>query len=397
MMKSEAFDVAVIGAGPAGLMAAYRASLRGLKVVVFDPNKKQGRKLRITGKGRCNVCNSCDIQTIMKNISSDGRFLYSSLNRFGPDDVINFFESNGVKLKIERGNRVFPQSDNANEIADCMVQLCLNNSVVFERKKIREFSEIKAKAIIIATGGCSYPLTGSDGNGYKLAKMLGHTIVDPFASLVPLESNDFFCKTLQGFAPKNVVLKLFKDGKLIYKELGEMLFTHFGVSGPLVLTASSHMRNNYSNYSLEIDFKPALDEQKLDNRILKVLSENSNKDIINVLPDVIGCSMSPIILSLSNINPSTKCNAITKKQRSSIKQLLKSFPISITGKRSIDEAIITAGGVSTKEIDPKTMRSRLNDKYYFAGEILDVDACTGGFNLQIAWSTGYVAGEEVLK
>ena len=382
------YDVAIIGGGPAGLMAAYRAHLRGLSVVIYDPNRQLGRKLRITGKGRCNVCNNCDIKTIMENIPGDGRFLYSALNRFSPSDVMAFFESRGVPLKTERGMRVFPVSDNANDIAEALI--IKDIPVIHEFK--RQLSG--AKAFIIATGGCSYPLTGSNGNGYELAKSIGHTIIEPKASLVPLVSPDEFCRTLQGVAPKNIVLKLYKDNKLIYKELGEMLFTHFGISGPLVLTASSHMRED-AQYKIELDLKPGLDDAKLDLRMLRDINENANKSISNVLPKLVGSSMTPVIMDIAGIDNKI-CNALTKEERTRIRTVIKSFPISISGKRPIDEAIVTSGGVNLKEINPRTMQSKLDDRVYFAGEVLNLDAYTGGFNLQIAWSTGFVAGEEVL-
>ena len=386
--------VAVIGAGPSGMMAAYRAALNGNEVSVYDPNEKHGRKLRITGKGRCNVCNNCDINTVLANIPGDGRFLYSALNRFSPADVIDFFESNGVKLKTERGNRVFPESDNANDIADCMATLCANAGVKFVRKKVDSISQLSYDKLIIATGGLSYPLTGSTGFGYDFARELGHHIIEPKPSLIPLESDDAWCSELQGFSPKNVVLRAYENDRLIYKELGEMLFTHFGVSGPLVLTASSHM-NNPANCRLEIDFKPALDDNKLDERILRDFKENANKHFGNYLPSLTGKSMAAVVAKLAEIDNDVPVNEITHAQRTKLRMLLKSFPVAITGTRPIDEAIVTKGGVDTKEINPRTMESKLVPDVYFCGEVLNLDAYTGGFNLQIAWSTGFVAGESV--
>lgn len=387
-------NVSVIGAGAAGLMAAYRAALRGNKVTVFDPNQKQGRKLRITGKGRCNVCNACDVKTIMANIPGDGRFLFSALNAFGPERVMDFFESKGVKLKIERGNRVFPESDNANDIADLLVKLCTNAGVRFIRKTVKTLDELPEGSIIIATGGMSYPLTGSTGAGYAFARSLGHTIIPPKPSLIPLESDDEFCRELQGFAPKNVMLRAYEDDKLIYRELGEMLFTHFGVSGPLVLSASAHMRDfpNHS-YRLEIDLKPGLDEEKLEARILRDFSENANKQFINYLPKLTGSSLAPVICRLTGIPETMPVNSVTREQRAKLRAVLKAFPVHITGTRPIDEAIITAGGVKTSEINPRTMESKLAPGVFFCGEVLNLDAYTGGFNLQIAWSTGFLAGE----
>ena len=388
--------IAIIGAGPAGMMAAYRASKRGLDVTLYDPNDKLGRKLRITGKGRCNICNACEVKNVLDNITGDGRFLYSALSRFGPSDVMAFFEENNLPLKVERGNRVFPVSDNANDVADLMRNLCLSAGVRIIKKKIHSLKELDYDAVLLSTGGMSYPKTGSDGTGYELAKSAGHTIVSPRASLVPLESSDWFCKELQGFSPRNVVVRAFEDGKQIYKEMGEMLFTHFGVSGPLILSASAHF-NSFDNARIEIDFKPALDDNKLDQRILRDFGDNSNKLFINYLPKLVGNSMAPVISSLLEIPYETKINEITHEQRARLRILLKSFPVEICGTRPIDEAIITRGGVDLKEVNPRTMQSKINPKLYFAGEILNLDAYTGGYNLQIAWSTGYVAGEEMLN
>ena len=391
-------DVSVIGGGPAGLMAAYRALNRGLSVTLYDPNRQLGRKLRITGKGRCNVCNNCDIQTFLANIPGDGRFLYPALNRFSPADTMAFFEEIGVPLKTERGFRVFPVSDNANDVAEALVQKLRDGGCSFARKKVASLDELDSDAIILATGGCSYPVTGSDGNGYALAGSAGHTIIPPRASLIPLTSDDGYCALLQGFAPKNVVLRLYEDDRLIYRELGEMLFTHFGVSGPLVLTASAHMRNvDQSDYRLEIDFKPALDEKKLDLRILRDFEENSNKQFIHVLPGLTGRSMALVVAGLAGIEETKPCHEISHEERVRLRTVLKAFPVHITGTRPIAEAIVTAGGVDTKEVNPRTMESKCRQGLHFAGEILNLDAYTGGFNLQIAWSTGFVAGESVLK
>ena len=392
------FDVAVIGAGPAGMMAAYRAALRGLSVVVYDSNQKCGRKLRITGKGRCNITNNCDVKEFMSNIPGDGRFLYSAVNRFSMQDVMAFFEAEGLPLKTERGNRVFPVSDNANDVADLLTGLLKRQGVVIKRKTLKSLDEAEGEAVIIATGGCSYPLTGSTGWGINQAQKLGHNVIPPSPSLVPLESDDSYCRDLQGFSLKNVTLRAYEGDKLIFKELGEMLFTHFGVSGPLVLSASAHMRGfGEKQYHLEIDLKPALDEKALDSRILRDFSEYSNRQFINYLPKLTGKSMAEVVCSLSGIPGSTPCHDITREQRHGLERVLKAFPVSVSGTRPIDEAIVTAGGVDTREINPRTMQSLINPKYYFAGEILNLDAYTGGFNLQIAWSTGFVAGEEVLK
>lgn len=405
-------ELVVIGGGAAGMMCAYNAAQRGMSVVLVDPNRQLGRKVRITGKGRCNVTNNCDIKEFMRNIPGDGRFLYSALNRFSPADTIAFFESHGLPLKTERGNRVFPVSDNANDVAGLMARLCERSGVTIIRstaKKIlteggavsavvTEEGTIACRAAAVCTGGLSYPLTGSTGAGYRFARELGHTVTETRPSLVPLESEDDCCAQMQGFSLKNVTLSAYEDERLIYKELGEMLFTHFGVSGPLVLSASSHMRNfGRAKYRLEIDLKPALDEKKLDARILRDFEKYSNKEFKNALADLAGHTMIPVLVRLSGIPEDTKANSITREQRMRLLRLFKAFPVSVSGTRPIDEAIVTAGGVSTKEIDPRTMGSKLVQGLYFAGEVLDLDGYTGGFNLQIAWSTGFVAGNSVLK
>lgn len=405
-------ELVVIGGGAAGMICAYNAAQRGMSVVLVDPNRQLGRKVRITGKGRCNVTNNCDIKEFMRNIPGDGRFLYSALNRFSPADTIAFFESHGLPLKTERGNRVFPVSDNANDVAGLMARLCERSGVTLIRstaKKIlteggavsavvTEEGTIACRAAAVCTGGLSYPLTGSNGAGYRFARELGHTVTETRPSLVPLESEDDCCAQMQGFSLKNVTLSAYEDERLIYKELGEMLFTHFGVSGPLVLSASSHMRNfGRAKYRLEIDLKPALDEKKLDARILRDFEKYSNKEFKNALADLAGHTMIPVLVRLSGIPEDTKVNSITREQRMRLLRLFKVFPVSVSGTRPIDEAIVTAGGVSTKEIDPRTMGSKLVQGLYFAGEVLDLDGYTGGFNLQIAWSTGFVAGNSVLK
>lgn len=405
-------DLVVIGGGAAGLMCAITAADRGVHVTLLDPNKKLGRKVRITGKGRCNVTNNCDIKGFMENIPSDGRFLYSALNRLSPTDTISFFESHGVKLKTERGNRVFPVSDNANEVADMLERLCIESGVKILRTTAKQILTengavsavetpdgiIKCRAAAICTGGMSYPLTGSKGDGYKFAKEFGHNIIQPRASLVPLESDDDYCGQMQGFSLRNVTLSLYENDKLIYKELGELLFTHFGLSGPLVLSASSHMRNrDKAVYSVRIDLKPALDEKKLDARILRDFELFSNREFKNSLEKLAGKTMIPVLIKLSGIPPEQKVNTITHQQRMGLVKLFKEFPVSISGTRPIEEAIVTSGGVDTKEVNPRTMESKLVEGLFFAGEVLNLDGYTGGFNLQIAWSTGYVAGKSVLK
>ena len=403
-------ELVVIGGGAAGMMCACTAAQRGVKTLLLEPNRQLGRKVRITGKGRCNVTNSCDIKTFMANIPGDGRFLYSALNRLSPADTMAFFESHGLPLKVERGNRVFPVSDNANDVAGTLTRLCERAGVEILHTEARDILTedgavtavvtkdgiVECTAVALCTGGVSYPLTGSTGAGHRMAKKLGHSVTPLRPSLVPLESGDAYCGEMQGFALKNVCLSALEDDKLIYKELGEMLFTHFGVSGPLVLSASAHMRNmGKAVYRLEIDLKPALDEKKLDARLLRDFEKYANKEFKNALGDLAGHTMIPVLIRLSGIPEDTKVNSITREQRMKLLHLLKAFPVSVSGTRPIDEAIVTAGGVSTKEVNPRTMESKLVKGLYFAGELLDLDGYTGGFNLQIAWSTGFVAGNSV--
>lgn len=403
-------DAVVIGGGAAGMMCSAVAAERGLDVILLEPNKILGRKLRITGKGRCNVTNNCDIREFLNNIPGDGRFLYSALNRLSPRDTMELFESLGLHLKTERGNRVFPVSDNANDVAGTL-QRYMNRAgvrvihssakhIITEADTVTGVetcdSVIECRAAVICTGGLSYPLTGSRGAGYKMAQELGHTVTPTRPSLVPLESDDDYCAEMQGFSLKNVTLSAYEDDKLIYKELGEMLFTHFGVSGPLVLSASSHMRRfGEAKYELRIDLKPGLDEKKLDARLLRDFEKYANRDFANSLGDLAGKAMIPVLVRLSGIPAETKVNSITREQRHELLRLLKSFPVSVSGPRPIDEAIVTSGGVSTKEINPRTMQSKLVGGLYFAGEVMDLDAYTGGFNLQIAWSTAYVAANSI--
>ena len=403
-------DAVVIGGGAAGMMCSAVAAERGLDVILLEPNKILGRKLRITGKGRCNVTNNCDIREFLNNIPGDGRFLYSALNRLSPRDTMELFESLGLHLKTERGNRVFPVSDNANDVAGTL-QRYMNRAgvrvihssakhIITEADTVTGVETcdgvIECRAAVICTGGLSYPLTGSRGAGYKMAQELGHTVTPTRPSLVPLESDDDYCAEMQGFSLKNVTLSAYEDDKLIYKELGEMLFTHFGVSGPLVLSASSHMRRfGEAKYELRIDLKPGLDEKKLDARLLRDFEKYANRDFANSLGDLAGKAMIPVLVRLSGIPAETKVNSITREQRHELLRLLTSFPVSVSGPRPIDKAIVTSGGVSTKEINPRTMQSKLVGGLYFAGEVMDLDAYTGGFNLQIAWSTAYVAANSI--
>lgn len=403
-------DVVVIGGGAAGMMCSSVAAERGLDVILLEPNKLLGRKVRITGKGRCNVTNNCDVKQFMANIPGDGRFLYSALNRLSPTDTMAFFENLGLPLKTERGNRVFPVSDTALDVVRAFERFMKQNGVRWEHAKAlhiitedgavcgveTDAGQISCRAVVICTGGLSYPLTGSTGDGYRMAQELGHTVTERRPSLVPLESDDDYCAEMQGFSLKNVCLSAYEDDKLIYKELGEMLFTHFGVSGPLVLSASSHMRNfGKAKYRLEIDLKPALDEKKLDARLLRDFEKYANRDFANALGDLAGRTMIPVLVELSGIPADTKVNSITREQRHNLLKLFKAFPVSVSGPRPIDEAIVTSGGVCLKEVNPRTMESKLVSGLHFAGEVLDLDAYTGGFNLQIAWSTGYTAANSI--
>lgn len=407
-------DVIIIGAGAAGLMAAYSAGQDSKKALIFNKHKQAGKKIAITGKGRCNVTNNCDVDEFLKNVPTNPKFLYSALSSFTPADTMELFESLGVPLKTERGRRVFPQSDNAHDIADTLVKAAkaLGARLIDEKvtDMIIENSEIKGvvtksgeylcNKVIIATGGLSYPATGSDGDGYKLAEKAGHTVTKLSPSLSALVSDDKYCAQMMGLSLKNVQVTLFEHNgnkkKKKYCELGEMLFTHFGVSGPLILSASAHIYDisKYA-YSIEIDLKPALDESRLDARILRDFSEAKNKDFTNSLSKLIPSKMIPVVVSLSKIPPDKKVNLITKEERAGLVRLLKHFPVNICGYRPIEEAIITRGGISLSQINPKTMESKLCKGLFFAGEILDVDAYTGGYNLQIAFSTGFTAGKNV--
>lgn len=405
-------DLVVIGGGPAGMLCAIQAAQRGLSVTLLDRNLQLGRKLRITGKGRCNVTNDCDTREFMANIPGDGRFLYSAMSRFGTREVMAYFEGLGVPLKVERGNRVFPVSDNANDIANALARECERLCVRTLRCSARNIEtkdgavcavqtdgdKIPCRAAAICTGGLSYPKTGSDGWGYRMAAKLGHTVTPRRPSLVPLESDDAYCAEMQGFSLRNVTLSAYEDGKLIFRELGEMLFTHFGVSGPLVLSASAKMRRMGSaEYRLLIDLKPALDEKKLEARILRDIEENPRRSFHNLLGGLAGRSMVPVLEQLTAIPGEQRCTDFTREQRQRLIQILKAFPVHVSGTRPIDEAIVTAGGVCTREVDPRTMESKRIKGLYFAGEVLDLDAYTGGFNLQIAWCTGFVAGNAVEK
>lgn len=402
--------VIVIGGGAAGMMAAVSAARAGADTLLLERNDACGKKLRITGKGRCNVTNDCTIQEFLQNVPSNPRFLYSSLSRFDTEDTKAFFESEGVPLKVERGRRVFPESDRAEDIVRALVNACREAGVKIKHSRVRsliiengravgvrtEDGEERGDAVIIATGGKSYPRTGSDGDGYALAKEAGHTVTRLLPSLVPIVSDSKICPALQGLSLRNVALSIADrdSGKKIYEDFGEMLFTHFGLSGPMVLSASAHIPDiTTGRYEAHIDLKPALDEKTLDARLLSDFAKYANKDFANALGDLLPQKMIPVIISLSGIDPRKKVNSVTKEERRALGEVIKSLKIHLCGFRSITEAIITKGGVSTAEINPKTMESKLCGGLYFAGEVIDVDAYTGGYNLQIAFSTGTLAGE----
>ena len=402
------YDGIVIGGGAAGMMAAVTAAESGAKVLLLEANDRLGKKLLITGKGRCNVTNHCTAEEVLQNVPRNPRFLYSAMAAFPPKAAMDFFEANGCPLKTERGNRVFPQSDKSVSVLNALRRAMDRFGVKTETVRVTEILTDEGKAcgvraggkayranwVILATGGVSYPATGSTGDGYAIAKALGHTIVDPVGSLVPLEAVDGNCAKMQGLSLRNVSVRLLDGrGKVLYKDFGELLFTHFGVSGPTVLSASAHLKGE--NCRLLIDLKPALDEGKLNDRILRDLDQYRNRAMENALTDLLPRSMIPVVLGLLDIDPSMQANALKKEQRRKLVELIKAFPVEIKGKRPVAEAIITSGGVKVSEVDPKTMGSKLVKGLYFAGEILDCDAYTGGFNLQIAWATAVAAGTAV--
>ena len=407
-------DVLIIGAGAAGLMAAGTASMAGKSVILLERNDRPARKVMITGKGRCNVTNNCSsLEEIISNIPVNGRFLYSALSRFMPADTMELIEDMGVPLKTERGNRVFPVSDKAVDVVDALTAFATDDGAQIIKGRAKELiienGEVKgavtydgekffAEKVIIATGGKSYPATGSSGDGYILARQAGHTVTPLKPSLVSLECHEGFCTDLQGLTLKNVEIKAIdtKTNKEIYHDFGEMLFTHFGVSGPMILSASSHMREmEKGRYVIYIDMKPKLTPEQLDARILRDFSENTNKNFINSLGGLLPRKMIPVAVKLSGIKPTEKVNQITKEQRSRLVDVLKKFKVTVRDFSPIEEAIVTSGGVKVSEINPKTMESKLVKNLFFAGEVIDVDAYTGGFNLQIAFATGHLAGENV--
>ena len=403
------FDAVIVGGGAAGMMAAIAAAELGKKVLLLDKNEKLGKKIRITGKGRCNVTNNCEPRTVIESTPGNGRFLYSALERFAPEDTMRFFEDLQVPLKTERGSRVFPVSDNAHDIADALVKRMRALHVSVEQGCVRrilteegavcgvetEKETYFAPSVLLACGGASYPGTGSNGDGARLAEALGHTITPLRPSLVALQSDDPDCPAMQGLSLRNcgVAIRDNKKKKVIYTDFGELLFTHFGLSGPTVLSASAHMRDMApGRYTVELDLKPALTPEQLDQRLLRDLEKNKNKNFSNALDELLPQKMIPVIIKRSGIPPEEKCHTVTRIQRAALLEALKHFTVDISGFAPLAGAIVTAGGVRVKEIDPKTMQSKIIPGLFFAGEIMDVDAYTGGFNLQIAFSTGYAAG-----
>ena len=405
--------VVVVGGGPAGMTAAIAAAENGHDVLLLEQNEKLGKKLYITGKGRCNITNACETEELFLNVTKNAKFLYSAFYTYDNSRVMQFFEENGLALKTERGNRVFPVSDHSSDVIATLqkvlkekgVKTCLNTKVVkilTDKEMVcgvclENGDEIKLDALVIATGGFSYQSTGSTGDGYRFAKELGHNVTELSPALVPFCTKEDYVKELQGLSLKNVTVSVYRKNKKVYEDFGEMLFTHFGVSGPLILSASSRIPGNIANEELfmEIDLKPALTKEQLDKRILRDFEESQNKQFKNAIPKLLPLKMIPVVIELSEIQPEKKVNEITKEERERLVMTIKHFPVTITGLRDFNEAIITRGGVSVKEINPSTMESKKIRHLYFAGEVMDVDAVTGGFNLQIAWSSGYLAGTSI--
>lgn len=404
--------IIIIGGGAAGLIASATAAKRDEDVTVIEKNSRPARKVMITGKGRCNVTNACfDLDDLINSVVTNKRFMYSAFSSFMPYDTIALIEEMGVPTKIERGNRVFPESDKAVDIVDALVKNAKQSGVKFVQGTVTSFNTennviksvnladgtiIDGDAFAICTGGLSYQSTGSTGDGYRLAESIGHSITDIEPALISLVASNGFVPKLQGLSLRNISIKLLDGEKEIYSDFGEMLFTHYGVSGPVILSASSHMTHpKEHNYKIVIDLKPALDEQTLDKRIQRDFAENTNKDFINSLSKLLPNKLIPVIVKLSGIEPSEKVNQITKPQRQNLVHLLKNFTVNISDFRPINEAIITSGGIDVKEINPKTMGSKIIDNLFFAGEVIDVDAYTGGFNLQVAFSTGYLCGMNI--
>ena len=403
-------DLIVVGGGPAGMFAAITAARKGAKVLLLEKNDRLGKKLLITGKGRCNVTNDCPAEEVLRNTPRNGRFLYSAMTAFPPESTKQFFENQGCPLKTERGNRVFPQSDRSASILDSLKKALTDQGVTVKTGRVRQIltlegavsgvrtdgDEYTAPSVILATGGASYPATGSTGDGYAMAQKLGHRVIPAQGSLVPLETAGEDCRRMQGLSLRNVGVKLLDArGKVLYRDFGELLFTHFGVSGPTVLSASCHLKGE--GCCLVIDLKPALEEGKLDARILRDLELYQNRAMENALTDLLPRSMIPVVLDRLEIDPNMQANSLTKEKRRALVGLLKAFRVEITGKRPVAEAIITSGGVKVSEIDPKTMESKLVPGLFFAGELIDCDAYTGGFNLQIAWATAFAAGRSAAE
>ena len=408
--ETDCRQVIVIGGGAAGMMAAVKAADMGARVTLFEKNDRMGKKLRITGKGRCNLTNDCEIEEFMKNVPTNPRFLYGALNRFSPEDTKAFFEDLGVPLKTERGKRVFPCSDRAQDIVDALVKACRDRGVKFVQKNVSGLlaedgavvgvrvgeETFRGDAVIVCTGGSSYKQTGSDGAGYRFAKQMGLAVTSIVPSLVPLVSKDKWCAQMQGLSLKNVSMDIYDKTtkKTVFTDFGEMMFTHFGLTGPLVLYASAHLADvDSGKYEARIDLKPALDAKTLDSRLLQDFAMFANRDFANSLDRLLPQKMIPVVIARSGIDPHKKVNSITKEERQRLCELLKCFTVSVDGFRPINEAIITKGGVDVKQIRPGTMNAKGIPGLYFAGEVLDVDAYTGGFNLQIAFSTAVVAGE----
>ncbi|MBQ2987209.1 MAG: NAD(P)/FAD-dependent oxidoreductase [Tyzzerella sp.] len=404
--------VLVVGGGAAGMFAAIFAAYNGNEVHIFEKNEKLGKKLFITGKGRCNITNASDMETLFSSVVTNSKFLYSSFYGYTNQDVIEFFERIGVNTKIERGNRVFPVSDHSSdviagltrELQQLGVEIHLHTAVKkvvgkerFEYIELQKGTRIEGDVCIVATGGFSYQTTGSTGDGYRFAKELGHQVTGILPALVPLTIKEWYAKELQGLSLRNVKATIYDEKKKLYDDFGEMLFTHYGVSGPLMLSASSYIGNILKEKELKlvIDLKPALTSEQLDQRVLRDFEENMNKSFKNAIGKLFPTKLIPIMLELSGIDPDKKVNLISKEERQQFVLLIKNFTMTITGLRDFNEAIITKGGISVKEVNPSTMESKLVKGLYFAGEVLDLDALTGGFNLQIAWSTGYAAGNSI--
>ncbi|RHQ95663.1 NAD(P)/FAD-dependent oxidoreductase [Peptoclostridium sp. AF21-18] len=405
--------VVIIGAGPAGMTAAYSASQNGIDVVLVEKNERVGRKLLITGKGRCNITNNCEVEELIANVNTNGKFLYSAFYTFTNDAVMEMFESLGVRLKTERGNRVFPESDRAMDVVDAMARLIKRKNIKLVTGKtvkdikekngkvesvvLSDGKEIKADAVIIATGGASYQRTGSTGDGYRLAEKLGHKITTLKPSLIGLEIQEDFVHKLKGLSLRNVAINVYgKKNKKIYDDFGEMEFTDYGVDGPIIKSASCIMRDlSKESYKISLDLKPALDHEKLDKRVQRDFQKYINKRFENSLSDLLPSKMIPVVVELSAIDPATPVNSITKEERRNLVNTIKNIEMHIKRYRPMEEAIVTSGGVKTSEINSSTMESKLVEGLYFAGEVIDVDAYTGGFNLQIAFSTGYLAGNNI--